>query len=120
MPSFRTRLLETIRSGYPESFEGLDPSKALGEDVFDRPKPHPNAVLNLFVQQKLTSALPMAYYMAARGGGGVGLVDGRSTCVHRAQRFSGQTLVDIIVTEIRFLYVVPLYIGLSSDALSLL
>ena len=29
---------------------------------------HPNEVLNLFVQQGLTSALPMAYYMATRRG----------------------------------------------------
>ena len=68
MPNLQTRLLETIRDVYPENFEGLDPSKTLGENVFDGPKPHPNAVLNLFVQQKITSALPMAYYMAARRG----------------------------------------------------
>jgi len=68
MPNLRTRLLEAIRDAYPKNFEGLDPSKALGENVFDGPKPHPNAVLNLFVQQKVTSALPMAYYMAARRG----------------------------------------------------
>ena len=65
MQSLRTRLLETIRGAYPKNFEGLVPSKTLGEDVFDGPKPHPNAVLNLFVQQKLTSALPIAHYMAA-------------------------------------------------------
>ena len=68
MPKLRARLLDVIRDAYPESFEGLDPSKALGENVFDAPKPHPNAVLNLFVQQKVKSALPMAYYMAARRG----------------------------------------------------
>ena len=50
------------------TFEGLDPSTALGENVFSGPSPHPNAVLNLFVQQNLTSALPMAYYMAVRRG----------------------------------------------------
>ena len=68
MPNLRARLLETIRDAYPENFEGLEPSKTLGENVFDGPRPHPNAVLNLFVQQKVTSALPMAYYMAARRG----------------------------------------------------
>ena len=46
----------------------MDPSRLLGESVFSGPTPHPNEVLNLFVQQKLTSALPMAYYMAARRG----------------------------------------------------
>ena len=68
MPNLRVRLLKTIRDAYPENFEGLDPSKALGENVFEAPKPHPNVVLNLFIQQKVTSALPMAYYMAARRG----------------------------------------------------
>ena len=68
MPNLQAQLLETIRDAYPENFEGLDSSKVLGENVFDAPKPHPNAVLNLFVQQKVTSALPMAYYMAARRG----------------------------------------------------
>jgi hypothetical protein len=68
MPTIRSQLLEVIRDAYPETFEGLTPSKPLGESVFSAPTPHPNAVLNLFVQQKLTSALPMAYYMAVRRG----------------------------------------------------
>ena len=38
------------------------------ENVFSGQTPHPNEVLNLFVQQGITSALPMAYYMAARRG----------------------------------------------------
>ncbi|KAF9646046.1 hypothetical protein BDM02DRAFT_3189170 [Thelephora ganbajun] len=68
MPTVQSQLLEVVRDAYPENFEGLDPSKALGESVFGGQTPHPNAVLNLFVQQKLTSVLPMAYYMAARRG----------------------------------------------------
>ena len=68
MPSIRSQLLEVVRDAYPETFEGLAPSKPLGESVFSGPTPHPNEVLDLFVQQKLTSALPMAYYMAARRG----------------------------------------------------
>jgi len=68
MPTVRSRILKVIHSAYPVTFEGLDPSKALGESVFSRPAPHPNAVLNLFVQQNLTPALPMAYYMAVRRG----------------------------------------------------
>ena len=68
MPAVRSQLLNIILDAYPETFEGLDPSKTLGENVFSGPTPHPNAVLNLFVQQELTSALPMAYYMAARRG----------------------------------------------------
>ena len=68
MPTIRSQILEVVRDAYPETFEGLGPSKALGENVFSGRTPHPNEVLNLFVQQKLTSALPMAYYMATRRG----------------------------------------------------
>jgi hypothetical protein len=68
MPAIRSQLLVAVRDGYPETFEGLVSSKPLGEGVFGGPTPHPNEVLNLFVQQKLTSALPMAYYMATRRG----------------------------------------------------
>ena len=68
MPAIRSQILEVIRDAYPETFEGLGPSKSLGERVFSGRTPHPNEVLNLFVQQKLTSVLPMAYYMATRRG----------------------------------------------------
>ena len=68
LPAVRSQLLELVRDAYPETSEGLVHSKALGESVFSGPTPHPNEVLNLFVQQKLTSTLPMAYYMAARRG----------------------------------------------------
>ena len=68
MPTVRSQLLEVVRDAYPETLEGLAPSKQLGERIFSGLTPHPNEVLNLFVQQKLTSALPMAYYMAARRG----------------------------------------------------
>ena len=64
----RSQLLDFVRDAYPKTFEGLSPSKGLGESAFSGPTPHPNEVLNLFVQQKFTSALPFAYYMAARGG----------------------------------------------------
>jgi len=68
MTAVRSRILEVVREAYPETFEGLAPAKPIGERVFSGPAPHPNEVLNLFVQQKLTSALPLAYYMAARRG----------------------------------------------------
>ena len=68
IPTVRSQLLEAIRDAYPETFEGLTPTKSIGENAFDGPTPHPNEVLNLFVQQKLTSALPVAYYMAASRG----------------------------------------------------
>ena len=68
LSAVRSQLLDIVGDAYPATFGGLNPSKPLGENVFTGPIPHPNAVLNLFVQQKLTSALPMAYYMAARRG----------------------------------------------------
>jgi len=68
MPTVRSQILEVVHDAYPETFEGLDPSKALGENVFSGPTPHSNAVLNMFVQQNLASTLPMAYYMAVRRG----------------------------------------------------
>jgi hypothetical protein len=68
MPTVRSGLLEVINDAYPETFEGVIPTKSLGEVVFSGPAPHPNEVLNLFIQQRLTSALPMAYYLAARRG----------------------------------------------------
>ncbi|KAF9783269.1 hypothetical protein BJ322DRAFT_1110149 [Thelephora terrestris] len=68
MSALRYRLLEAVRDGYPDAFDKVIPTKPLGEVTFSGPIPHPNEVLNLFVQQKLTSALLMAYYMAARKG----------------------------------------------------
>ena len=68
MPAIRSQVLEVIHDAYPETFEGLGSSKPFGESVFSGRTPHPNEVLNLFVQQNLTSALPMAYYMATRRG----------------------------------------------------
>jgi len=68
LPTVRSQILEIVRGAYPETFEGLGPSKPLGESIFSGRTPHPNEVLNLFVQQKLTDALPMAYYMATRRG----------------------------------------------------
>ena len=68
MFAVRSRLLEVVRDAYPDAFDKVTPTKPIGEAAFSGPTPHPNEVLNLFVQQKLASALPMAYYMAARKG----------------------------------------------------
>ena len=68
MPDVRSQLLEVVRDAYPETFGGVTPTRPFGETAFNGLTPHPNEVLNLFVQQKLTSALPMAYYMAAQRG----------------------------------------------------
>lgn len=68
MPVIRSRIFEVVREAYPEPLKGLAPPKLLGETVFSGQIPHPNEVLKFFVQQNLSSALPMAYYMAARRG----------------------------------------------------
>ena len=68
MPAVRSRILDAVRDAYPKAFEGLTPSKQIGEKIFSGQTPHPNEVLSLFVQQKFTSALPVAYYMAVRRG----------------------------------------------------
>ena len=68
MSTIRSWLLEVIRGAYPDTLEGVTTTKPLGENVFSGATPHPNEVLSLLVQQKLTSALQMAYYMAARRG----------------------------------------------------
>ena len=68
MVAVRSRILDVVREAYPATFEGLAPAKPIGERVFSGPAPHPNEVLNLFVCQNIMSALPMAYYMAARKG----------------------------------------------------
>ena len=67
-PAVRSQLLEVVHDAYPETFEGLGLSKQIGESVFSGQTPHPNEVLNLFIEQNLRSALPMAYYMATRRG----------------------------------------------------
>ena len=68
MLTVRPQLLEVVRDAYPEAFGGVSPTKSLGENIFSGLTPHPNEVLNLFVQRELASALPMAYYLAARRG----------------------------------------------------
>lgn len=68
MLTVRPQLLEVVRDAYPEAFGGVSPTRSLGENIFSGLTPHPNEVLNLFVQRELAFALPMAYYLAARRG----------------------------------------------------
>jgi len=64
----REQLLEGIKSAYPTKLECCRAAKVLGEDIFGSPKPHPNAVLNLFTEQGIKFALPFAAYRAGMGG----------------------------------------------------
>ena len=47
MPAVRSHLLDVVRDAYPERFEGVTPTRSLGETAFNGPTPHPNEVLKL-------------------------------------------------------------------------
>jgi len=64
----REGLIEDLKGAYPAKWEEFEAAKVLGEDVFGSPKPHPNAVLNLLLEQRVKFALPFAAYRAARAG----------------------------------------------------
>jgi hypothetical protein len=64
----RNQLVDGIKGAYPTKWEGFETGIVLGEDIFGSPKPHPNAVWNLFAEQGVKLALPFAAYRAAMGG----------------------------------------------------
>ena len=64
----REALIEDLKGAYPSKWEDFVAARVLGEDVFGSPKPHPNAVLNLFLEQSIKFALPFAAYRAGLGG----------------------------------------------------
>ena len=66
--SVRDQLVEGLRGAYPTKWEDFQGAKVLGEDVFGSPKPHPNAVLNLFEAGNVRVAIPFAAYRASIGG----------------------------------------------------
>ena len=66
-PDIREALVEELKGAYPTKWEDLETAKVPGEDVFGSPKPHPNAVLNLFLEQRVKFALPFAAYRAGLG-----------------------------------------------------
>ena len=64
----RDRLTEGLKGAYPTKWEDFIDATVLGEEVFGSPKPHPNAVLNLFEAQDVRFAIPFAAYRASLGG----------------------------------------------------
>jgi hypothetical protein len=64
----RGQLIKDIKGAYPTKWEAYQAAEVLGEDIFGSPKPHPNAVLNLFEEQNIKFALPFAAYRASIGG----------------------------------------------------
>ena len=66
--SVRDQLVKDLRGAYPTTWEDFRSSKVLGEEFFGSPKPHPNAVLNLFEAENVRFAVPFAAYRASIGG----------------------------------------------------
>jgi hypothetical protein len=64
----RDQLIKDLKGAYPTRWEDFQTAKILGEDIFGSPKPHPNAVLNLFEAQDVRFAIPFAAYRASIGG----------------------------------------------------
>ena len=64
----REQLIEDLRGAYPTEWEDFKAAKVLGEDVFGLSRPHPNAVLNLFLEQSVKFASQFAAYRAGLGG----------------------------------------------------
>ena len=64
----RGQLIEDLKGAYPTNWEDFRSANILGEDVFGSPRPHPNAVLNLFETQNIRFATPFAAYRASIGG----------------------------------------------------
>ena len=64
----REALVEDLKGAYPTKWEDFETARVLGENVFGSPKPHPSAVLNLFLEQRVGFALPFAAYRAGLGG----------------------------------------------------
>ena len=66
--SVRDQLVKDLKGAYPTKWEDFQSAKVLGEDFFGSPKPHPNAVLNLFEAENVRFAMPFAAYRASIGG----------------------------------------------------
>ena len=66
--SVRDQLVKDLRGAYPTKWEACQTAEVVGEDVFGSPKPHPNSVLKLFLEQNIRFALPFAGYRASING----------------------------------------------------
>ena len=64
----RDQLLKDLKGAYPTGWEDFQAAKVLGEAVFGSPRPHANAVLNLFEAQNVRFAIPFAAYRASIDG----------------------------------------------------
>lgn len=60
----REGLVEDLKATSPTKWGDFETAKVLGEDTLGSPKPHPNAILDLFLEQRIKFALPFAAYRA--------------------------------------------------------
>ena len=79
----RDQLIKDLKGAYPTRWEDFQTAKILGEDIFGLPKPHPNAVLNLFETQDVRFAIPFAAYRASIGGSPALMSDTPGTALPR-------------------------------------
>ena len=99
----REQLIKDIKGAYPTKWEAYQAAEVLGEDVFGLPKPHPNAVLNLFMEQNVRIALPFAAYRASVGGFDAITSDEPGTVLPRraiATTINGMYLVGGLMVEL--------------------
>ena len=81
--SVRDQLVKDLKGAYPTKWEDFQSAKVLGEDFFGSPKPHPNAVLNLFEAENVRFAVPFAAYRASIGGFSSLVSDGHGAVLPR-------------------------------------
>ena len=96
----REQLIHGLEAAYPTKLEAYQTANVLGEDVFGSPKPHPNAVLNLFLEQNVRSALPLAAYRAALCGFPSLLNNGPGATLPRLPLASAVYGMDMIRSEV--------------------
>ena len=110
----REQLIHILKGAYPTNWEAYQTTDVLGEDVFGLPKPHPNAVLNLFLEQKVGFAVPLASYRAALGGFSSLLSDEPGAAIPRLALASTIFGMDTIRSRVsQFAYLIVRNMGLE-------
>ena len=102
LPHVRDQLVKDLRGAYPTKWEAYQAAEVLGEDVFGSPKPHPNAVLNLFTTQNVRFAIPFAAYRASLGGFSALMSDKPGTVLPRhtlASTINGRGEIRRVMTQ---------------------
>jgi len=118
LSNVRDQLIKDIKGAYPTKREAYEAGEVLGEDVFGSPTPHPNAVLNLFLEQSVRIALPFAFYRASVGGFSAIVSDKPGTVLPRhvlATTINGMHLVGGFMNNIARLILYEIDLGVCDD-----